>query len=291
VTQLRSQRGVGAIFAVATASGVIAMSFAVAAPAFAESATSTTGMIAVTVPPPVVAGLASNYTITVTNTTSSPMSNIALISDMPTGLTVKNINGCARIGGNQSISVLCTMSNLPPAASETATVSLLAATTGTYAIPFNVDGGIPVPGFSGALQVIGDTVTLAVNVQAGPTDAQVAGSSTNGSPPVGSSFNYTFQVKNDGPLPAFGVTFDDRLPAAISLGSSLTIDNGTCTPSTATNSLHCDIGPLAVGQQSNITFSATPTAAGAIGNTAGIAMVGSDPHAANNSVTVVVQPK
>jgi uncharacterized repeat protein (TIGR01451 family) len=248
-------------------------------------------MIAVTVPPPVIAGLASIYTITVTNTTSSPMSNIALISEMPTGLTVKNISGCARIGGNQSLSVLCTMPNLAPGASETATVSLLASTTSTFAIPFTADGGIPVPGVPGALQSIDEAVTLSVQVQPGPTDIQVTGSANNGSPPVGSSFNYTFQVKNNGPLPASGVTFDDPLPTAISVGNSVTIDDGTCTPNTVADSLHCDIGSLAVGQQSDITVAATPTAAGVIGNTARVAMAGADLHAANNNVTVVVQPK
>ena len=41
--------------------------------------------------------------------------------------------------------------------------------------------------------------------QPGPTDIQVTGSSSNGSPQVGSSFSYTFQVKNNGPLPAADV--------------------------------------------------------------------------------------
>lgn len=53
-----------------------------------------------------------------------------------------------------------------------------------------------------------------MNVQPGPTDVQVTGSSNNGSPPVGSTFNYTFQVKNNGPIPAGGVTSDDALPAS-----------------------------------------------------------------------------
>ncbi len=70
------------------------------------------------------------------------------------------------------------------------------------------------------------------------------------------------------------------------LGSTLTIDNGTCAANAAANSVHCDIGNLDVGQQSNITFSATPTAAGAFGNTAAIAMTGTDTQPANNSVTV-----
>jgi uncharacterized repeat protein (TIGR01451 family) len=130
-----------------------------------------------------------------------------------------------------------------------------------------------------------------VNVQPGPTDLQITGSSNNGSPPVGGTFNYTYQVKNNGPLPAFGVTFDDPLPLSILLGSSLTVDNGTCTTSVVSNSVHCDIGSLGAGQQSDISFSATPTVAGAFGNTATVGMTGDDIHPTNNSVTVTVQPK
>ncbi len=263
----------------------------VTAPAFAESATSPSGMLGASVPPPVVAGLAANYTITVTNITSSPMSGIVLSSNMPTGMTVKNINGCVRLGGNQTASVLCTLPNLAPAASETATLSLLASTIGTFDVPFNVSGGIPVPSSPGAFQVISDAVTLSVSVQAGPTDLQITGSSNNGSPPVGSAFSYSFQVKNNGPLPAFGVTFDDSLPTAIQLGTSLTIDNGSCTSSSATSTVHCDIGALGVGQQADITFSAVATAAGTFANTATTAMIGSDVHPANNTVTVTIQAK
>jgi large repetitive protein len=108
---------------------------------------------------------------------------------------------------------------------------------------------------------------------------------------VGSSFTYTFQVKNNGPLPAFGVTFDDTLPASIQVGNTVTVNAGSCTSSVSTNSVHCDIGNLAVGQQSTISFSATPTATGSFGDTATVAMSNTDTQPANNSVTVTVQPK
>lgn len=130
-----------------------------------------------------------------------------------------------------------------------------------------------------------------MNVQPGPTDIQVTSSSNNGSPPVGSTFTYTFQVKDNGPLPASDVTFDDTLPSPIQLGSTLTVDIGTCTADFADNSVHCDIGNLNTGQQATITFSATPTTTGTFGDTAVAGMAGTDTHPANNSVTVTVQPK
>src|SRR4029077_3822289 len=92
------------------------------------------------------------------------------------------------------------------------------------------------------------------DVAPGATDVQVTGSSNNGSPPVGSTFNYTFQVKNNGPIPAGGITFDDTVPAALQLVGNPTSDIGSCTANTVSNSVHCDIANLGVGEQSTISF-------------------------------------
>jgi uncharacterized repeat protein (TIGR01451 family) len=288
------RRRAAAIAVLATALGLPA-SLMLASPAFAESVTSPTGMVAVSVSPPVVAGVGSTYTMTVTNTTSSPFqgpAGVVALGQMPAGITIQHITGCTNLfGGNQSTSFNCSMPNLAPGASETATFSLLASAAGDYQIAFGAAAAVADPNGSGGFLSVGDQATLAVTARPGPTDLQVTGSSNNGSPSVGSTFNYTFQVKTNGPLPAAGVTFDDPLPAAIALGSTLIIDNGTCAADAASNSVHCDIGNLGVGQQSTITFSATPTAAGSFGNTATVAMTGTDTHPANNSVTVTVQPK
>ena len=262
----------------------------VAAPAaLAESATSSTKMLTVSVPPPVIAGGEATYTMTVTNPTASQLLGVTAQALMPEGMTVKNLRGCERLGGGpQTVSFMCIMPNIAPGATESATVTLLASRIGLLEIPFNVSGAYPVG--AGTLQFIGDSVTLPVNVQPGPTDIQVTGSSNNGSPPVGSQFSYTWQVKNNGPLPAFGVTFDDPLPAAILLGS-LTSELGICSANPVTNSVHCNIGNLPVGQQSTISFTARPNATGIYPNTASIAMLGTDTHLENNKFTVTVQPK
>jgi len=288
----RAVRRRAATIAVLAAGLGLPGSLMLASPALAESVTSPTGMVAVSVPAPVVAGVASTYTMTVTNTTSSPFqgpAGIVASGEMPSGVTIQSISGCANLGGNHSTSFLCSMPNLAPGASETATFSLVASAPGSYQIQFGASALVPLG--NGAFQSVGDSATLTVSAQAGPTDVQVTGSSNNGSPPVGSTFNYTFQVKNNGPLTAAGVTFDDPLPAAITLGGTLTVDNGSCAADAAANSVHCDIGNLGVGQQSTITFSATPTATGAFGNTATVAMTGTDTHPANDSVTVTVQPR
>jgi uncharacterized repeat protein (TIGR01451 family) len=266
--------------------------FAAAAPtASAESVTSFNGTVTMSVPPPVAVGIASTYTLTFTNTTTRITTNVVAMGSLPTGMTLKTTTNCARLGGNQSTSFNCTMPNLAPGASESATFSILASAVGTYAIPVGVAAAIPDPNTPGASDIIGDQATLTVNVQPGPTDIQVTGSSNNGSPPLGSTFNYTFQVKNNGPLPAGGVTFDDTLPASIHLVDNPAIDIGSCVANTGSNSVHCDIGNLGVGQQSTLSLSATPTTTGVFANTATVATTSPDIHPANNNVTVTVQPK
>lgn len=264
------------------------------APAFGDTVTSSTGMVTVSVPPGVVAGVASTYTLTVTNTTPEPFdgpAGVVVSGSVPSGLSVQHINGCTNLGGGHSTSFLCSMPNLAPGASESATFSIVATAIGSYEIPFGAAALEQDPANPGVSDAIGDSATLAVTAQAGPSDIQVTGSSNNSSPAVGSLFSYTFQVKNDGPLPVGGVAFDDQFPAAITVGSAPTTDNGSCTAATAANSVHCDIGNLGVGQQADITITATPTTTGAFADTATVSMTAADTHPANNAVTVTVQPR
>jgi uncharacterized repeat protein (TIGR01451 family) len=272
----------------------IAALLAVAPAASAESASSSSGTLSASVPAPVVTGVPSTYTITVTNTTSRPMASVVAGAQLPSGMTLKGVGvECGRTNRPvvQNTAFWCGFPDLAPGASASATVTLLASTATTYDIPFTMSATQPLPGVPGASTVAQDAVTLPVNVQPGPTDIQVTGSASTGSPVVGDVFDYRFQVKNNGPQAAYGVTFDDTLPTAILLGSDLTTDNGVCSPNYATGAVHCDIGTLGVGQQSNIVFSAQPTAPGAFGDTASIAMLGMDTKPANNNSTVTVQPK
>jgi uncharacterized repeat protein (TIGR01451 family) len=270
-----------------------ALALAAVPAAVADSAVSPGGMLAVSVPSPVLTGVAETYTITVTNPFADAMSNATVGVTLPSSFTLKAFGSeCARTNRPSSGTAFqCAWASIAPGASASTTVSLIASSPGTWSIPFALTGLLPIPGAPGAFSVVTDSTTLNVGVGPGPTDIQVTGSSNQGSPPVGSVFTYTFQVKNNGPQAAYGVTFDDTLPAGILLGSNLATDNGLCTASFATNSVHCDVGLLGVGQQSDISFTAQPTAAGSFTDLASVAMLGPDTHPANNSVGVTVQPK
>ena len=197
---------------IATGLGALMATSAPAVAAGVDSVTSPTGMVTVSGPAPIVAGTASAYTVTVTNEASSPFAGpagVVVAGTMPAGITISRITGCARLGGNQGTSLLCSMPNLAPGASETMTLSLLASAAGDFQIPLGASAEIADLETPGAFEAIGDSVTLPVSVQPAPTDIQVTGSSNNGSPPVGGTFNYTFQVKDNGPQAASGVTFEE----------------------------------------------------------------------------------
>ena len=56
------------------------------------------------------------------------------------------------------------------------------------------------------------------------TDIQISGAASTGAPLVGSTFTYTYQVKNSGPWGTYGgITFTDTLPTPLTfIGSSVT---------------------------------------------------------------------
>jgi uncharacterized repeat protein (TIGR01451 family) len=287
LASLRTVRRAGLITAGA---GLVALATASAALADISASWSDNGLtVSVSTPGPVLSGATDNYTINVTNTSTTPLPNVSAFVDLPDGLALKSVSAnCARnpLGGNSQLVAQCNFGTLAPGAGGSAVVGLLAPTPGTDTLDVTGLYQLPTPG--GGLEVFSTPVTLNVPVSPGPTDIQVTGSSNNGSPPVGTSFQYTFQVKDNGPQGAAGVTFDNTLPASLTF-VSVSASVGTC--SNAGNAIHCDVGALQTGQQSNIVITAIPTATGSVTDTASIAMTGPDTQPANNTTSVTVQPK
>jgi uncharacterized repeat protein (TIGR01451 family) len=270
---------------------IFVMALAAAPAAFADvSVSSPSGMAAISTPGPVLTGVATTYTITVTNVGSQSASEEQAGVQLPAGMTLNHLDPSCQRSNNSTLpgtAFSCGWLGVAPGQSVSATFTATASGPNTYVdqISAALDfGGIP------PTSVSRDSVNYSIPVSPGPTDLQVTGSANNGSPAVGSRFDYTFQVKDNGPQAAFGVTFDDPLPASIT-PLSVSSDNGICTLDASTNSIHCDIGLLGMGTQSNIVIGAHAGSTGTATNTAFIAMQGSDTKPANNTVGVTISPR
>jgi uncharacterized repeat protein (TIGR01451 family) len=133
------------------------------------------------------------------------------------------------------------------------------------------------------------------------TDIQIKGAASNGAPPTGSTFTYTFEVKNAGPWGTYGgLTFVDTLPA------SLTYVSSSVSPLSALKALSCSVQGQTVtcplnemqngGTSGQATITITVLASSAsqqIVNTASVATVlpQTDSNTANNRATVSVTTK
>lgn len=268
-----------------------AFATAAAPAASAQTATDLNADLTASGPDAVLPGATATYTATVTNPLPTTTTGVELVAIAPLGMTLLSSNNCPAFrfgGGSLRNELSCNTTNLAPGASESVTFTLSVPTSAapdTFQFEFGLsfdEGGSPV--------VSGGEVLLPVTVQPAPTDLQVTGSSNNGGPAVGSPFTYTFQVKDNGPAAASGVSFDDTLPASIAPAGTPTITGGgSCTA--AASSVHCVADALGVGQQVTIAIPAEATATGSFANTATVAMAGTDSRPANNSVTVTVQPR
>lgn len=134
------------------------------------------------------------------------------------------------------------------------------------------------------------TVTLAGGSTTG-ADLQVSGSASTGSPAIGSTYSYIFQVKNSGPQAATAATFSDPLHAAIGYVSATV--NGASTVCGMSNSVvSCDLGTINSGAQVTVVINViAPAASGIYSNTGAVSSSVADPQPNNNSFTVNVQVK
>lgn len=140
------------------------------------------------------------------------------------------------------------------------------------------------------------------------TDIQISGAASTGSPSLGSTFTYTYQIKNAGPRGTYGgIIFADTLPASLTYVSSSTVEGtldrttGQEVQATVLNACSavgqtvvCLLNDMTIsGLTNQATITLTVTAPGVfqqIGNTATVHTVSpqDDSNLANNSVTVNV---
>jgi uncharacterized repeat protein (TIGR01451 family) len=124
----------------------------------------------------------------------------------------------------------------------------------TSAILLNATSGVLSP--SAATDVAIPNKLLYIDFQ---TDLVASVTSSKGAPNAGTSFTYTYTVKNNGPYNSMDpVLFLATLPAAVTV-TSVVPSRGTCG---GTSQIGCNAGRLAVGEQA--TFAVTVTAPPAV---------------------------
>lgn len=316
-----------------SAAALCALPLALAPAALADVSASAPGDIGVSVstPGPVLSGVATTYTVSVTNNAPDEFDSVFISGSLSNGITLSGFglnDNCARsntnalgtlrgpvfscnlgTGGGVSAGQTTPPGNiLAPGASTSWTFIATATKPGTYAAHVSTSGlfafGNPLGlGRSNAVDLsipVGQGPAAAgggggggggVPAPSGAADIALTGSASSGAPALGSPFSYKFQVKNGGSSDAAGVTFGDPLPSSVA-GTSVATDTGTCALDPVANSVHCDLGTVAVGKQATITVNAlAPGVSGAVTNIASSALLGTDANPGNNGTSITVQPK
>jgi uncharacterized repeat protein (TIGR01451 family) len=236
------------------------------------------------------------FVVTVTNNGPSPAAHV-LVSDTFGGQGVTLVSIVPAQGTCVTApSLSCDLGFLTAGASTTVTVTLQftnAGATNVASVSATDDAGIaytdPTPSNN-----TGSSSTGVNPPATTTTDVQVTGSASNGGPAVGSTINYTWQVKNAQSQAANGLVFTDVLPASLRFNSVSATLGGVCTgPAAGSNggTVSCSLDSLSGGQTMIVTINVTVTLAGTIANKGSATFNGTDTNTANNSFTVNINAK
>ncbi len=267
-------RLIPALLAILTC-GLVGLAAAIPQPARAAASISVSQVVSGT---PTVG---QNVTFTVTLTNAGPDATTEGIEDnAPTGVTFISAVGTGTSCGGTHGNAIIDCQPVALAAGASISLALTVRPTQPGTITNTGEGD---PDFLAFSQV-------SVQIAPAPTDVQVTGSASTGSPNRGATFSYTFQVKDNGPWSVGDVTFSDPLPTQVSFVGAATNNGSACTQAAGTVS--CDLGGLNVGQQVNVVITVVaPISPSTFTDTATVTPNVSDTQPSNNSVSVTVQVK
>lgn len=272
--------------------GIAATLFAALTTVSVRAATSTAGgPVTVTIagPDQGSVGQSLSLLLTVTNpSATTALTSVTLGASFPQSAKLvaplPNPDLCGRAGsGGTTMGFSCFIGTLAPGAAASIPFGLQPGVAGTLTVQ---------AGGSGFLAGVftSSSTSLSIPIAPAPTDVQVSGSASTGSPSAGASFSYTFQVKNGGNQPAYGVSFSDTLPAGETLTAVNANNFAPCTVSG--NTASCSLGDIAVGGQVLVVINAlASTTPATYADTASAWPTNGDVQPSNNSVNVTMQVK
>lgn len=254
-------------------------------PARAAAATPAPGALRVHVSTtaPVVAGVATIYTIRVTNRSGRTAGALQIRDYLPAGLNLVALlrpDLCRRtrkpLLANTAFN--CNGGDVPRGG--TVRVRFVARAAGPFTYTDEAAVSATVRGAS-----VASSTAVPIRVRPGPTDLQVRGSAITSTSTAGARIGYTFTVRNVGRQTAYGIMFDAM--SSPSAPRAVTTDVGVCDPAGAVP--RCAIGDLAVGRSANVTIlvdtTGTPQDVTATGTAT---MRGADVHPSDDRASVVV---
>ncbi|HET6932357.1 MAG TPA: FG-GAP-like repeat-containing protein [Candidatus Acidoferrum sp.] len=232
-------------------------------------------------PPPATATVGGgdiSYTATVINEGPQDAAGVSLKESLPAGLTF--VSAQPSVGTCTGTTVItCDLGAMVDVSAATVTFTVTPIAAG---------------GLTDALQVLATTpdgntknnsasFTVTATV---PADISVTGNVSKSSATVGDTVTYTLQVSNAGPADAANVTLNDVTNDPTLTPASVTVSQGSCTPSVAT--LSCSLGTLAKGGKINLSFALTMTKAEILTNGISVNSDTPDLNTADNGVTLTV---
>ncbi len=238
--------------------------------------------------PTAIVGEVVTYTVTLTNTCSSPLTNVFFQDTVPNGLSflpgTVTVNGISDTALNPNTGF--TIPDIPGGATATITFDAVvenvpnpnpALNTATINYSYTpVEGGI-----ENNYTVDSNVVPVLVEALA---DVSVVKTASPSPVMQGEPLTYTIDVANAGPSDAENVVLTDTIPSTI-IGPEFSVDGGiTFSPWTGSY----DIGTLPAGASMTILIRGTvlPSATGVITNTANVTSTTPDPNPFNNTSTV-----
>ena len=245
-------------------------------------------------PNPVSQGNNITYTQTVTNNGPIAETNATFKVTIPANTTLVSFTPpanwtCNSIAVGGTGTFICTLNGGQTIASG-ASVNFPMAVNVNPATP----SGTIITDTPSVSSTIGDpnaannSATVNITV-ASPTQSDVSITKTAAPEPVnqGTNLVYSLMVTNGGPAVAQGVTVTDVIPAQVTYVSSSTAQ-GSCSYTSATTTVSCNLGNLGVGSSVLITINVTANSFSSLtlsSNTATVTSTTSDPNLANNSST------
>lgn len=215
-----------------------------------------------------------DYTLAVANAGPAPAGSVAVTDILPANLVhVANTCGAA-VAGNTVTWTLGTVAQ-DSGAGCVITVEVIAIGAISNTATVGSATSDPVPANNSSTVVLGGVADLA--------DLELAMSAAAPSSfLIGTRFDYTLALVNEGPAPANGVSVSDTLP------SNLLYIANDCGAAASGNALTWTVGTLANGADLECSVTVEVTAIGPIANTATVASATADPDAADNSSTLVL---